>query len=196
MPRLIASALACALLVAALAPAAPVPQHLMKSPTYYFPTKVGTKLEYEEPGRQLTMIVTAVADRGGAKVVSVGRLGNDDSVSPLMTLCVTGSGLYRVERGGQKLETPETWLQLPAEIDRSWEYPVGLPSLSPRPVARNTVSGSEEITVPAGTFRCIRVRHVENGRTTLCWYAPDVGLVKTEAATWVEVLKSYTPGRE
>jgi hypothetical protein len=196
VPRILTCALACALLVAALAPAAPVPQHLMKQPTYYFPTKVGTKLEYEEPGRQLTMIVTAVADRDGAKVVSVGRLGNGDSVSPLMTMCVSGSGVYRVERGRQKLETPETWLLLPAEVDREWEYPVGLPSLSPRPVARGSVSGIEEITVPAGTFRCVRVRHFESGRTTLCWYAPDVGLVKTEAATWVEVLKSYTPGKD
>ena len=57
MPRLVACALACALLVAAISPAAPVPQHLMKPPTYYFPTKVGTKLEYEEPSRQLTMVL-------------------------------------------------------------------------------------------------------------------------------------------
>jgi hypothetical protein len=168
----------------------------MKQPTYYFPTKVGAKLEYEEPGRQLTMVVTAVADRGGAKVVSVGRLGNDGSVSPLMTVCATGTGLYRVERAGQKLDTPEPWLLLPPEVGRSWEYPVGSAAISPRPVAQVSVSGSEEITVPAGKFRCVRVRHYENGRTVLCWYAPDVGLVKTEAATWVEVLKSYTPGRD
>src|SRR5215213_2229539 len=98
MPRLVACALACALFLVAIAPAAPVPQHAKKPPTYYFPTRVGTKLEYEEPSRLLTMTVTAVADRAGTKVVSVGRVEKDDSVSPLMTMCATGGGLYRLER--------------------------------------------------------------------------------------------------
>jgi hypothetical protein len=194
--RLLACTLACALLLTAISPAAPVPQHLMKPPTYYFPTKVGTKLEYEEPGRQLTMVVTAVADRGGAKVVTVGRLGNDNTVSPLMTMCVTGTGLYRVERAGRKLDPPELWLQLPAPCDRTWEYPVGDPTILPRPTARHAVVGTEDVTVPAGTFRCIGVQCYQHERVWTHWYAPDVGLVKTEAATWVEVLKSYTPGRE
>jgi DUF3108-like len=196
MPRLIACALACALFVAALAPAAPVPQQAKKPPTFYFPTKVGTKLEYEEPSRFLTMVVTSVADRAGTKLVSVGRVEKDDSVSPLMTMCVTGGGLYRLERAGQKLDTPETWLQLPAEIESTWEYPVGNPAISPRPVAKLTVLGAEDVTAPAGTFRCVRVQRLEAGRTSVCWYAPDVGLVKTEAATWTEVLKSFTPPKD
>jgi hypothetical protein len=189
-------ALGCALVVVALAPAAPVPQHLMKPPVYYFPTKAGTKLEYEEPGRALTMIVTAVEDRAGAKVVSVGRVGRDESVSPLMTMAVTGGGLYRIERGGQKFDSPEVWLKLPAERDSAWEYPTGDPTIVPRPLVWNTVCGFEEITVPAGTFPCIRVNCRQGGRPVTYWYAPDVGLVQTEAATWTEVLKSYTPGKD
>jgi hypothetical protein len=194
--RLLACAGACALSVVALAPAAPIPQQAKKPPTFYFPTKVGTKLEYEEPNRQLTMVVTAVADRAGTKVVSVGRVGKDSSVSPLMTMCVTGGGLYRLERLGQKLDTPETWLQLPAEVDSTWEYPVGNPAISPRPIAKLTVLGTEDVTVPAGTFRCIRVQRIEAGRTSVSWYAPEVGLVKTEAVTWTEVLKSFTPPKD
>jgi hypothetical protein len=194
--RFIACAPACALLLVASAPAAPVPPAPKTPPTYYFPTKVGTKLEYEEPSRQLTMVVTAVADRAGTKVVSVGRVGKDETISPLMTMCVTGGGLYRTERLGQKLDTPETWLQLPAEVDSIWEYPVGNPAISPRPVAKMTVLGTEEVTVPAGSFRCVRVQRIEAGRSSVCWYAPDVGLVKTEAAAWTEVLRSFTPPKD
>jgi hypothetical protein len=163
---------------------------------YYFPTKVGTKLEYEEPGRQLTMLVTAVADRGGAKVVSVGRLGADERVTPLMTVAVTGTGVFRVARGDRTLDTPEVWLRLPAERDQVWEYPTGDPAVPPRDVVRQRVVGTEDVTVPAGTFRCVGVSGHQNGHTLTCWYAQDVGLVKTEAATWTEVLKAYTPGKD
>jgi len=197
VPRLFACALAISLTLVALAPAAPVPQHLMKKPpVYYFPTKVGTKLEYEEPSRKLTMLVTAVSERGGAKIVTVGQVAADESVKPLMTMTVTGTGLYRTERVGRTLYAPEVWLQLPAERDQSWDYPTGDPTILPRPTSRQRVIGTESVTVPAGTFRCIGVNSYYNGHTLTCWYAPDVGLVKTEAATWTEVLKSYTPGKD
>jgi hypothetical protein len=196
VPRLFACALASALTLVALAPAAPVPQHLLKPPVYYFPTKVGTKLEYEEPSRQLTMVVTAVAERGGAKVVSVGRVASDESVTPLMTVAVTGTGLYRLDRAGRTLDTPEVWLQLPAVRDQVWEYPTGDPTILPRPTSRQRIVGTENVTVPAGTFRCVGVSSYHNGRALTCWYAPEVGLVKTEAATWTEVLKAYTPAKD
>jgi hypothetical protein len=198
VPRLFACALGCALIVAAVSPAAPVPQHLMKQPVYYFPTKLGAKLTYAEPGSETerTLVVTAVSDRGGAKVVSVGRLNHDDTVTPQMTMAVTGCGLFRLERGGVKFETPETWLKLPAEKSCEWEYPTGDSSIAPRPLVWNTIVGTEEVTVPAGTFRCIRVQTQQGARSATYWFAPDVGLVKTEAPTWTEVLKSYTPGKE
>lgn len=197
MPRFFACALVGSLVLVALAPAAPVPHHLMKKPpVYYFPTKVGTKLEYEEPGRNLTMLVTAVSDRGGAKIVSVGQVHTDESVTPLMAVAVTGTNLVRLERGTRKLDTPEVWLKLPAERDQAWEYPTGDASLPVRPLSRQRTIGVESLTVPAGTFRCVGVSSYHNGHTLTCWYAPDVGLVKTEAATWTEVLKSFTPPKD
>ena len=98
MPRVCLCALIFACLYAVLAPAAPVPTHLMKPPVYYFPTKVGAKLEYEEPGRHLTMIVTAVTERGGAKVVTVGRVERDETVTPLMTMAMRSRWLLSAAR--------------------------------------------------------------------------------------------------
>lgn len=196
MLRLFACALAVASLLAAFAPAAPVPQHLMKSPVYYFPTKVGTTLEYEDAGSTRTLVITGVSDRGGAKHVAVGRLAGDRSVSHAMTMAVTGTGLYRVERAGRTFDTPEAWLVLPADRDRTWEYHAGDPTVAPPAVASQRVIGTQDVTVPAGTFRCVGVNSFHNGRSVTYWYAPDVGLVKTEAATWTEVLKSFTPGKD
>ena len=101
MPRPVACALACALIAAAVALAAPVPHHLMKPPVYYFPTKVGTKLEYKDDSSgERTLVVTHVADRGGAKVVTLGRELRDGSTAHHATMAVTGTGLYRTARDG------------------------------------------------------------------------------------------------
>jgi hypothetical protein len=142
------------------------------------------------------MLVTAVSDRGGATIVSVGQLHEDETVTPLMKVATTGTRLVRLERGSCKLDTPEVWLKLPSERDQTWDYFTGDASLPVRPVSRQRTLGVEDITVPAGTFRCVGVSSYLNGHTLTCWYAPDVGLVKTEAATWTEVLKSFTPPKD
>ena len=88
------------------------------------------------------------------------------------------------------------WLKLPAERDQVWEYPTGDPAVLPRDIVRDGgIVGTEDVTVPAGTFRCVGVSQYHAGHSLTCWYAPDVGLVKTEAATWTEVLKFTLPGR-
>jgi hypothetical protein len=168
----------------------------MKPPVYYFPTKVGTKLEYEDEAKLTrTLVVTAVAERGGAKIVSLGRIASDESVSPHSTLAVTGTGLYRVEHNGHKFLVPESWLLLPAEFDRKWEYSED-GSTEPRSIVHQRIVGTKDVTVPAGTFRCVGVNSYQNGLSVVCWYAVGVGIVKSEAAKWGEVLKSFTPGKD
>jgi hypothetical protein len=189
----------CALVfafLAALASAAPVPRQAPRPPAFYFPTKIGATLVYVESGTEWAMVVTDVAERGRTKLVTVGRIGRDERVTPLFVMSVTADGLARVERTGQALDVPETWLRLPAKTGDGWDYVTGEPDIHPRPVVSHTLVGTEDVTVPAGTFRCVRVETRQAGRVVNYWFAPDVGLVKTEAATWVEVLKSYTPGKD
>ena len=63
----------------------------------------------------------------------------------------------------------------------------------------------EKVEVPAGKFKSIRVEQETeaNGKTVRYeeWYAPEVGLVKKVfhhlgAAKQVQVLKSFTPGKD
>jgi DUF3108-like len=74
---------------------------------------------------------------------------------------------------------------------------------APRKVKFKAV-GEEEVEVPAGRFKAVRVEQVEEvrGRPTRAeeWYAPGVGLVRRVshqgAIRQVVELQSFTPGKE
>lgn len=83
----------------------------------------------------------------------------------------------------------------------AWKWDVGPPG---RVVTCKLTTGGEEVEVPAGKFKAVRVE-AEAGfpapfavtRTTY-WHAPGVGVVKTveqiKGGDRVEVLKAFTPG--
>jgi hypothetical protein len=65
-----------------------------------------------------------------------------------------------------------------------------------------TIHGFEEVEVPAGKYRAVRVDTAAgmfNGNPVeaKAWYAPGIGLVKSEGSFGHKlVLKSFTPGKE
>jgi hypothetical protein len=69
-----------------------------------------------------------------------------------------------------------------------------------------TVGDVEEVQVPAGKFRAVRVdvtitavdgKPLAKPRRATRWYAPGVGLVKVAAGTGVtRALKAFTPGKK
>jgi hypothetical protein len=85
----------------------------------------------------------------------------------------------------------------PADFGNPGGYPIGSPGL-PSWLAKATVLGWEQVTVPAGTFRALRVRVTGQrsapigGRTAFAgrfemsvWYAPDVNrTVRQEHRVW------------
>jgi hypothetical protein len=183
--------------------AAPVPTHLMPEPVYYFPTTVGTKWVYQEGIRQRTEVVTEVEGKGATKVVFVG-LEEKGKVLPWVNVEVSRRGLFRVWCRGNKDDPPHPWLKLPVEGGGEWAYDdIGLGGRILGKV-RATASGPEEVEVPAGTYRAIRVEMSWPARgglgdwapsTSTRWYAPGVGLVKQTGPSYEEVLKSFAPGR-
>lgn len=56
--------------------------------------------------------------------------------------------------------------------------------------------GNETITVPAGTFRCLRVETVIVGLQCTEWYARGVGLVKMKAGPEEYLLLGYSSGKK
>lgn len=57
------------------------------------------------------------------------------------------------------------------------------------------VVGFEEVTVPAGKFRCIKLHYHEiRGKEVVdedVWYAPNVGQVRYDGGEYVKELKEF-----
>ncbi|VTR96146.1 Uncharacterized protein OS=Neosynechococcus sphagnicola sy1 GN=DO97_13785 PE=4 SV=1: DUF3108 [Gemmata massiliana] len=181
----------------ALAPAAPVPP--AQKPVLYYPTSVGAKRVYEWGGNNRTEQVTAVDEKDGKTIVTVGVLV-DEKVTPYCKILVSDKGLFFGVDGLEETKFPYPMLKLPAKAGDRWDWEVA-------EVARKvicTVGAVEEVEVPAGKFQTIRVEsEAPVGKTgtqkTTQWYAPNMGWVKmvTRAGNAEEtrVLKSFTLGK-
>jgi hypothetical protein len=112
--------------------------------------------------------------------------------------------VYLVETGRFAIE-PTCVLQLPLKEGDTWEH-----ENKPQPgvsvqAQKVTVGKVEEVEVPAGTFRAVRIEVVitsRNGRQLepperyTTWHARDVGLVKTTLnGVAIRSLKSFSPGK-
>jgi hypothetical protein len=119
---------------------------------------------------------------------------------------VSPRGNGRVTAGGAERSEPYILLKLPAKAGDSWssEPAPGRGRPAPRSTY-TTVKVDEEIEVPAGKFKCVRVEAVSdaNGRErkVTSWYAPGVGLVRMDGtgpdgtSKVQRELKSFTPGK-
>jgi len=169
---------------------------------------VGDKLVYEQQdGDQSWDYVLEVTDarqKGAALVVTV-RGAEGDGTSEPRQYEVSDKAVYRVGEGDAVLESPECYLRLPAKKGETWE--TAHTHEGEAVTVKYTVGGEEEVEVPAGKFRCIRIesecvfKEVNDKRTL--WWAPRCGMVKgvlvgtdkvgTQYAC-TTVLKSFAPG--
>jgi hypothetical protein len=192
-------------LVALPAAAAPA----VKSRTvFYHPTGVGNTRVYETTSdnvgpQEHTEEVTKVEVKDNAFQVTVRRSnvgpGGADS-----TFEVSTKGVTRMKLGTR--ETVSPLLRLPAKAGDTWTFerqPLpGAAFLNAKQIY--TMGGEEDLDVPAGKFRAVRVEmesfvEDEKRASATAWYAPGVGLVKSVtklgANERTQVLKSYKPGK-
>ena len=175
-------------------------------PTAYFPTRVGDRWVYDD-GKENESVreVAAVEVKREETIVTVSEPGRKAVVE---RVAVSAAGVRRLEFNGFPLD--QYWLlKLPAKEGDKWEFD--------HPAQRDgqgrglrgekgtvTVGPTEEVEVPAGKFRAVRLE-IEvtaiNGKAGpelrfTNWYALEVGLVKmTRGTEWTRVLKSFTPGK-
>ncbi|AWM37875.1 hypothetical protein C1280_13285 [Gemmata obscuriglobus] len=169
--------------------AAPVPKDAGKN-LIYFPTVVGAKWVYEdERGGEEAVEVSAVEKDGDELVVS--RKGVDGTSTRYTQMIVSTKGLRQPKDAFNDKPEPVWVLKCGLRAGESWETPSG----------KRTLHEAEEVKVPAGTFKALRVV-VESGTETLTsWYAPGVGEVKRTqkrcgTVTVIRSLKSFTPGKK
>ena len=136
-------------LLAALAPAAPVPTGADK-PVYYYATKVGAKWVYDEHGKEVTLIVTEVEEKGGVFFVDTGELGEGGTVVPFERMAVSARGLSRVVNKGKTCD--HCLLRFPWRPGETWN---AWESDGKRWVTV-TAGRPEKVKTAAGTFEAIR----------------------------------------
>jgi hypothetical protein len=187
------AAIAVACILGTNAPAAPPPKE-----TLYFPTKLGAKWVYVSAGgKKEVRSVTAVADKDGAKVVTVSVNGETRKYQ------VSEDGVFLVAYGKDKYDPPECLLKLPHADGAKWDL---VPQKFGPQAGTFEAFGPERIEVPAGKYSAIRVESFAGipnvGFFEKTWYAKGVGVVKfarsLQSPTRPEdewVLKSFTAGR-
>jgi hypothetical protein len=195
------SRLTALLLIVALAAGAPAAPGSKGGDTpLYFPTTVGDtavyettlgKLRYEHTHR----VTKAAKECDGVRVtVEDKEFGRPPQEYEKV---VSAAGLRHTRTFGQELDPPAPDLRLPAKAgDRwAWEAAGG--------TTRYTVVGEEEVEVPAGKFKAVRVKkeRTDGKSRSEVWWAPGVGLVKQvfdvgDNTQQVQVLKSFTPAEK
>ncbi len=179
---------------------------------YYYPTKVGDKRVYETSVADrvieiTTEVVTKVEMKDGRLQVSTKReiagkaIGDAGKAIGDSTVEVSHKGVVAISIGGRALPILVPLLKLPAKDGDSWDYG---PNMKP---TFTVVKVDEEVEVPAGKFRALRVeweinlemQPIGKGLKTTAWHAPGVGVVKTVTVSGgterTQVLKSFTPGK-
>ncbi|MBX9578847.1 MAG: hypothetical protein K2X87_00940 [Gemmataceae bacterium] len=181
---------------------APVPPGRLQSPWYY-PLKVGAEWVYLRGDEEARVVVAAVAKKGAAFEVTAEELLDDGTRRPWERVAVSEGGLAVLHDGGFEHQPPVPWLRAPHRAGDRWRVDTSFDSGgggTPFPLfAAMVVVGEEEVRVPAGVYRAIRVRARHTGWRQGAeerWYAPGVGLVKkTDPWGGSLELKAFRPAK-
>jgi hypothetical protein len=197
--------MAVAMMVSGLALAAPAPKG--KPAPLYFATGVGDTWVYELriPGSaaEMTEAITAAGEKDGAVVVTVSRTYRGETAE-FMRAAVSDRGVRRLSVGGRDLPADRWLVKVPARAGDTWTVELDNPPPGRPPLKMAyTVRGEEEVEVPAGKFKAVRVDAVLDDPAVpapvTSWYAPGVGLVRSVSKIGkddrVQVLKSFAAGK-
>jgi hypothetical protein len=187
--------------------------------TLYFPTRVGSIRIYRGDlfgGCEWAEVVTAVEEKDGQHLVTVAatKVGEMvDANTERQRYVVSREGVFHqayywpIEHTEWKeITPPNCLLKLPYSPGNRWHRTMNWFREPDDPEQKlNLITGGiEEVRVPAGTFRAIRVDGVGDYLGKHCqltvWYAPGVGTVRSRTndrgAVWTAELYSFTPGKD
>jgi len=155
-----------------------------------FPTKVGDRMVSMLAGSEIVCVVTKVEKTADGIAVTQEFEDAQGVRTHDQTVVVSASGLKVIRYSGRDLDKPVWWLKLPHVAGNTWTDNLG--------GQKTQTMGWEEIEVPAGKFKAIRVDRDDNAdgtAKTSYWYAPGLGCIKWSDAHRARELKSFTPGK-
>lgn len=183
-------------LVAPSSQAAPIP----KDRTPYFATKKGDKWvsEYVVSATtvEITEVVTGVEKKGDALIVTTAA-SQGGRQTARVTTSVSDKGIYLLATDLREFEPPACRLRLPVKPGDKWSQVEDPRDNGARDYR---VVGEEEVDLPTGKTKAVRI-DVKCGRGAgSIWYAQGVGPVKSvwesDGITMSSRLKSFTPAKE
>jgi hypothetical protein len=164
----------------------------------YFPTRVGDTRVYRYGEKEFTDTVSRVEQMGDAKVVTVTRsTGKGNGTVVAERVAVSEQGLALLESFGWRLDPPVWLLKLPAKAGHEWTRERD--SDTGKYLDIRAIHVSEIIEVPAGRYTAVKVAlrtTLDNRQKRVNWFAPGIGLVKSEYGGKTQILKSFTPGKD
>ena len=154
----------------------------------YFPLQLGTKWSYElDQGGKKIKIESQIArmETIDGKSLAVLEKSLNGNVSGTEHLAATEKGVFRYRVDGVELSPPVCVVKYPLKKDDTWETETTIANEQVK--VKGKVVGTEEVTVPAGTYKTFRVE-VETSvagmqATMTFWLAQDVGIVKQTAGS-------------
>jgi hypothetical protein len=176
--------------------AAPVPDDGLK--TRYYPIKSGTKWTYRTGGKTFVVKIESVETKNGATVINIVTEEANGISNSYEKLLLSEKGVFRISSLGEKVEPPMCLLKLPAKPGMEWEADAG------GLVVKEThkLFGPEEIEVPAGKYKAIRVEskviyaNLDEPLRYTDWYVPGVGCIKSVRGESVTELEAFTPSKK
>lgn len=170
-----------------------------KSPPTYFPFEIGNQWEYD---LTLNGNVASYVERlartetvdGVALVVLESELNG--KVIATEHLRQAGNGVFLHRKAALDVTPPVLMLKNPLKAGDKWS---GTALIGPDKTTFTAETGEEDVAVPAGRFKTIRVKHtiVEKGKTMVStwWCALNVGNVKqtveAEGMSFVAELRKF-----
>lgn len=180
----------------------------------YFPTPVGAEWRYDvrdkKAGDRFEMRVVIDPDWREGELGGPVMRQRDKRGTMKQFLLRRDDGVFLHKLGLSKSYTPEVTTRftpaapvLPFPLTPhalpEWQGRLKVAWVDKRIRYTGQVMGEEEVKVPAGAFRCVRVffdqwRDDEHVQETV-WYAPDVGQVRYDGGQYVKELIEYKPGK-
>jgi hypothetical protein len=185
-------------LLATLLPLIAVAAPALKSKPFYYPTQKGDTLVYEvteHTGKvEFTEVVSASEPIAGGYLVTTKYV--PPKAEPYkFKFKVTDKGIFRA--AGNVYNADLCILKLPVKKGEKWEDKISAPTNAGVGTITYTAVGEEEVEVPAGKFKAIRVDSVTGGEgvAETEWFALGIGVVKRSGDGFTYSLKSFKPGK-
>jgi hypothetical protein len=160
------------------------PQAEKQTTANFYPLKEGNKWHYRmdvgEQSAQATMHVAKLESIAGVNLFRL-EMSVEGNVAGTEHLAADQRGVFRHAFNGQPLSTPVTVIRFPVKEGDTWEETV----TSGDDVAKvhGKVFAEEDVQVPAGKFKAVRVQlEVEDEAvgtmTATYWFVANIGIVR------------------